>query len=78
MLKYILERETDNEMVYRYFPEGKSESGLVSYDKNTGELSVIELAPGELFRTYALKMFYKIRTFINNGVFRQSGIVAWY
>ena len=78
MLKYVLERETDDEMVYRYFPEGKTDSGLVSYNKKTGELSVIELAPGEKFRTYALKMFYKIRTIIANGEFRQSGIVAWY
>lgn len=78
MLKFILNKETDETVVYEYFPEKNNDSGLVSYDKKEDKCSVVTLSKADKHQRYALKMFSKIREFASNNSFQKEGIIAWY
>lgn len=78
MLKYVLSKSDDAEMQYTYYPEGNSAPGVVSYNKNTGECTIITLAPGDEHQIYALKMMGRIRAFVARNSFENEGMVAWY
>lgn len=78
MLKYKLIEENNSRVLYKYFPENGSESGLVTIDKETGKCDVEKLAPNDEHRIYALKMFKKLREFLDAKSFDESGSVAWY
>ncbi len=78
MLKFILEKETEKEVVYRYYPEGNEDSGLVSYDKEKKECSIVTLSVQDRHQRYACKMFARIRAYATNGSFEKEGMVAWY
>ena len=36
MLKFKMVESEDGKLVYRYFPEGKEDYGVISYDEKTG------------------------------------------
>lgn len=78
MLKYILEKETDKEVVYKYYPEGNKDFGLVSFDKEKNACSIVTLSPNDRHQRYAQKMFARIREFTSNGSFEKEGMIAWY
>lgn len=78
MLKFILEEETDKEVVYRYFLESNEDSGLVSYNKEKKECSIITLPDQDRHQRYALKMFARIRDYATKGTFEKEGMIAWY
>ena len=59
MLKYILLEESEEKVTYEYFPEGGSDSGVVSfYD---GEFSIDSLAENDKHQIYAMKALQRIR-----------------
>ena len=66
------------EVQYRYFPEGKAESGLVSFNKKTKEFSIVSLPEIDRHKVYALKMVTRIRKNITEDSFENDGIIAWY
>jgi hypothetical protein len=78
MLKFILEKETDKEVVYRYYPEGTEDGGLVSYDKEKKECSIVTLSAQDRHQRYACKMFARIRAYATDGFFEKEGTIAWY
>ena len=78
MLKFILEKETDKEVIYRYYPEGTEDAGLVSYDKERKECSIVTLSAQDRHQRYACKMFARIRTYATQGSFEKEGKIAWY
>lgn len=78
MLTFVLERNAGTEVIYRYFPEGKKESGLISYDKNQGKLTIIQLPDCDEYKHYALHMFARIIEYAKEGNFKESGMIAWY
>ena len=41
MLKFVLEQETEKAIVYRYYPEGNEDSGVVSYDNEQKECNIV-------------------------------------
>lgn len=55
MLRYVLLEENKNNAIYEYFPEGKSQSGIIGVSKATGELNIIRLAETDRHRIYAAK-----------------------
>ena len=77
MLKYNLIRDDENNLIYEYFPEGKENSGFVSYSKKTGECKIEELSENDRHQIYALKMLKKLREFASNQMFKTDGMVAW-
>ncbi len=78
MLKYNLIKETDKTVLYKYFPEGESDSGVVAFDKQSGSCSIDTLADNDRHKIYALKLFKRIREFASKGTFEKEGTVAWY
>lgn len=78
MLKFILKEETAEKVVYEYFPEGGTEAGIVSYDKETNKCSIITLPKTDKHQIYAQKMFSKIRKYASINSFERKGTVAWY
>ena len=78
MLKYELFEENEKQILYRYYPEGNSDFGVISVTKDTKEYNVVNLAKTDKHYRYALKMFTKIRKFIEDDSFEKSGTMAWY
>ena len=78
MLKFVLIEEIGNSVLYSYYPEGGSESGIVSFNKKTGDGGVNRLANNDKHQRYALKILKRIREMASAGTFEKEGIVAWY
>ena len=78
MLKFILNEETAETVVYEYIPENSNDSGIVSYNKKTDKCSIVTLSKADRHQRYAQKMFSKIREYASNNSFQKEGIVAWY
>lgn len=78
MLKFVLEKETNSNVVYKYYPEGKDDVGIVSYDKVNRECKIVILATQDIHKRYAFKMFSRIRKCAENGFFEKEGTIAWY
>jgi len=78
MLKFKLIERREGKLVYRYFPEGKEDYGVVSYDKRTDTTTIETLAKEDEFQWYALKMLSRIRKMKEKGSFDTEGMVAWY
>ena len=76
MLKYVLIENAGDVVRYEYFPEGESDSGIVSF--RDGKVSIETLAKNDRHERYALKLFKKIREMASTGTFEKEGIVAWY
>ena len=78
MLRYRLEYEDETRAIYVYFPEEGKDSGKVSISKGSGECSIISLAESDKYKSYVFHLLSILRDFAKDGVFKESGIVAWY
>ena len=77
MLKYELIEEDESKALYKYFPEGGKESGIVAIDKKSGECSIENLSSNDRHQRYALKMFKRLKEALESKKFEKAGIVAW-
>lgn len=78
MLKFVLIEERENKVFYEYYPEGGSESGIVSFNKKTGNGGIETLANNDKHQRYALKALKRIREMASKNSFEKEGMVAWY
>lgn len=78
MLRYVLIEENKNNAIYEYFPEGKSQPGVIGISKATGELNIIKLAETDRHRIYAAKLFRKLEEFQKKQMYNEKGVIAWY
>ena len=78
MLNYILVEETPKKVVYKYYPEGGTEAGVVSFDKESNTNSIVTLSEHDKHQRYAQKLFKRIREFANSKSFEKEGLIAWY
>jgi hypothetical protein len=78
MLKYKLVEESSRKVVYEYYPEGGTEAGVVSFDKETKKISIITLSEKDRHQRYAQKLFARIREFENSNSFGKEGMIAWH
>ena len=78
MLKYLLKEETNESVVYDYFPENGETFGTVSYNKKSNECGIVTLSENDKHQRYALKMFSQIREFASKKSYLKEGIIAWY
>jgi hypothetical protein len=78
MLEYRLVEETSQKVIYEYYPEGETEGGIVSFDKESKTNSIVKLSATDEHQIYAQKLFRRIREFANNNFFKREGIIAWY
>ncbi len=78
MLKYEQVENTPNHTAYKYYPEGKSEAGILVVDKASKEIIHMDLAPNDTLKWYALKLYARIKTWIDDDNLPQTGKIAWY
>ena len=78
MLKFVLSKNDDEEMQYTYYPEGRNAPGVVSYNKRTGDCTIISISSDDEHQIYALKMLGRIRAFCASSSFEKEGMIAWY
>ena len=78
MLKFNMVDNKEGKVLYEYFPEGRADSGFVSFIEKTGDVSIESLAKNDRHERYALKMFKRIREMASNGTFEKEGTIAWY
>lgn len=69
--------ETAEEVVYKYYPEGDSDFGIISYDIKAKKCNVTTPSKKDKRLKYAQKMFAKIRECANNKFFQKEGVIAW-
>ena len=78
MLKFVLVEESEARVLYKYYPEGCFEAGLVSFDKKSGNGIIETLADNDNHQTYAMKALQRIRGMAVSQGFEPEGVVAWY
>ena len=78
MLKFSLVEETPKKVVYKYYPDGDGDAGVVSYDKELKTNSIVTLPAKDKHQRYAQKLFARIREFANSNTFEKEGTIAWY
>ena len=73
------EKKTDNGItaMYEYLPNGTNRAGLISINRDTGRVSVVEKSPDDDgMRTG--QMLAHIRRMNRAGKLEQSGVLSWY
>ena len=79
MLKFTLVENKQGKILYKYFPEGGADFGIVSFSEKTGDVSIETLAKNDKHGRYAMKLFKRIREMTSRyGVLETEGTVAWY
>ena len=78
MLKFTLVENKQGKVLYKYFPEGGADFGIVSVNEKTFDASIETLAKNDKHGRYAMKLFKRIREMESKGTFEKEGIVAWY
>ncbi len=78
MLKFTLVENKQGKVLYKYFPEGGADYGIVLFSEKTGDSSIETLAKNDKHGRYAMKLFKRIREMANKGTFEEEGTVAWY
>lgn len=77
MLILKLNSETEKNVVYNYYPEGKGIYGKVSIDKMTGDIES-KAAKNDKFDRYLMHAIKRIREYYGSGKYKNSDMVAWY
>lgn len=78
MLRLELVNNTQNEVIYNYFPEQKEEYGTVSVKKDTGEFSIVKISVNDEHRRYLSHAVSRIEKYSAENNFIENDIVAWY
>ena len=78
MLKYELIEDNSKYTAYKYYPENKDKSGILVVNKADKEIVRMELAPNDEFRWYALKLYKRIKEWLDEEDLPQTGKIAWY
>lgn len=77
MLKFRKEKVNDDIIEFRYYPEGKNCSGIITMSHNAVLISKI-IAANDETEWYAGHMMSRMREMIKLSDFPEQGIVAWY
>ena len=78
MLKYKLVENNDVFVTYRYFPDGEEIYGEIKVSKSSKQIIQSKVASNDEFRWCFLKMYKRIKKFIEDDAFRKDGMIAWY
>ena len=78
MVRIELLKVSENEAVYKYFPEQETEKyGIVAVNRKTGE-RIIRKKNSDYGSEYAFHACREIERYISKGIFKPKGTVAWY
>lgn len=77
MLRLELVSNTQEEVIYNYFPEHESEYGTVSINKATGELDVKKVSVNDEYKRYLYHAISTVEMYFKEDSFREKATVAW-
>lgn len=77
MLTLQLNKESDNNVLYNYYPENKEEFGTVLIDKTTGEITT-GISGNDKFGRYLMHAVKRVKEYFEKGTYQKEDIVAWY
>lgn len=78
-MNLLLLKILNNEyIVYEYQPEGEGKSGLIKYNKFSGDAAVDEVAENDTDLYYANKAMAKVKSFVANNNLPMQYTQAWY
>lgn len=79
MLKFSMVENNQGKVLYKYFPEGGADFGIVSFNEKTKDTNIESLAKSDKHGRYAMKLFKRIREMASKyGALETEGIIAWY
>ena len=78
MLKFKLIENNDLYISYEYLPEGRKPGGLITMNKKNTDDIKKELALEDEFGSYACHMMSKMRKFIKEENYEETGMIARY
>lgn len=65
MVRFILEKETTDLLIYNYFPEGGEDFGIIEYQKDKKYFSVPKVSPNDTFFEISIDELNKMAQEIN-------------
>ena len=66
MVKFLLIEETEDALVYWYFPEGKKEGyGIITINRKTGEAEITKLAAADRSQIVPAEELLQLRNSVN-------------
>lgn len=77
MLTLKLNSETEKNVIYNYYPEGKTVCGKVSINKITGDIKP-EISENDELGRYLMHAIKRVKEYFENGEYKKSDMVAWY
>ena len=77
MLSLVLDGFTDNEVTYNYYPENKSDYGILIADRRSGKIKIVKIANSDHFRRYLFHAVSRIEKYLEKSDFLENDIVAW-
>ena len=78
MLRFEMLENTKERIAYRYFPDNKEESGLISVRKSDSKIIDQIIASNDDFKWCFFKMYKHIKQYIEKNHYEEKGIIAWY
>lgn len=78
MVGYELLHKEANVAVYRYLVENRSDdAGIISFDLDAGDYTVIEKAPSDSVGCYGTKLISAVLGYLNWPL-HEKGTIVWY
>jgi hypothetical protein len=66
MLRYVLDRVENG---IAHYPEHDEVPGIVSVNKENGEIEIVELSPDDKSRIYAFKLVRRLEKFCKENIY---------
>lgn len=71
MLRYVLDRVENG---IAHYPEHDEVPGIVSVNKENGEIEIVELSPDDKSRIYAFKLVRRLEKFCKENIYRTKAL----
>lgn len=78
MLTLLLTEISEESAQYRYFPEGKGQSGELLLNRTNGNIEILQRADNDEFDIYLHHAVASLGKYHKNGIFPKEDVVAWY
>lgn len=70
--------EDSKQIVFHYYPEGKTKYGVVVIDKEEQDVSSYEIAKNDEFRSYLGHAISNALRYLTDRHFKNQTTIAWY
>ena len=77
MIKLIRYVFTNDEVLYKYYPEGQTAYGIASINRHTGEFKILQKAPAD-HRIFQDMAYSRLKKYFRNNEYPNEDMVACY